>query len=216
MKTRYKALSLAVSFLVITGCATNYEEYAATQRYIAQQYAAVEMANADALKSAVNSGDSVTAVAAIMAMNNQGSQSAVMRPQIAAPTSGMDQVKWWVSALLPTVAHVYGINANKDIAINSSNNAAAIQMNQSNNMSGLGIAGLNAATGLGTAGLGATLGLGTSGLDATVGLGNAGLVTAKDIAEMITIPEPVIVNPVVVDPVVVDPVIVETEVLVTP
>jgi len=125
-----KNIILALTVAVTTvGCATNkdYQMYAETQQKIAQAHAMAETARYAALAEIAKSADPGARVAAVMSINfgAQGSNSPRIN-QVAAPKTFGDTALQWTSVLLPSVTSLYGINANRQVAITQSNNQAAV------------------------------------------------------------------------------------------
>jgi hypothetical protein len=124
-----KLAFITVALLALTGCATNkdYQLYAETQQKIAQAHAMAETARYAALAEIAKSADPGARVAAVMSINfgAQGSNSPRIN-QVAAPKTFGDTALQWTSVLLPSVTSLYGINANRQVAITQSNNQAAV------------------------------------------------------------------------------------------
>jgi hypothetical protein len=121
-------IALAVAASTV-GCATNndYKLYAETQQKIAHAHAMAETARYAALAEIAKTADPGARVAAVMSINfgAQGSNSPRVN-QIAAPKTFGDTALQWTSVLLPSVTSLYGINANRQVAITQSNNQAAV------------------------------------------------------------------------------------------
>ena len=124
-----KLAFITVALLALTGCATNkdYQMYAETQQKIAQAHAMAETARYAALAEIAKSADPGARVAAVMSINfgSQGSNGPRVN-QVAAPKTFGDTALQWTSVLLPSVTSLYGINANRQVAITQSNNQAAV------------------------------------------------------------------------------------------
>jgi hypothetical protein len=120
---------IAAAMVLLTGCATNkdYQLYAETQQKIAQAQAMVETARYAALAEIAKTGDPGARVAAVMSINfgSQGSNSPRVN-QVAAPKSFGETALQWTSVLLPSLTNIYGVTANRQIAVTQSNNAAAV------------------------------------------------------------------------------------------
>ena len=125
-KTMLIALAVAASTV---GCATNndYKLYAETQQKIAHAHAMAETARYAALAEIAKTADPGARVAAVMSINfgAQGSNSPRVN-QVAAPKTFGDTALQWTSVLLPSLTNIYGITANRQIAITQSNNQAAV------------------------------------------------------------------------------------------
>jgi hypothetical protein len=121
---RKSLLAIVSTGLVVAGCAsTDYNKYAETQQNIAQANAMASAAKYAAIAEIAKSGDSSAKVAAVLSLhmggggNNNNSQNV----QVAAPRSFADTALQWTSVLLPSLTQVYGINANRQVAITQSN-----------------------------------------------------------------------------------------------
>jgi hypothetical protein len=115
-----------ISILALTGCATDdYKRYSETQAAIASARSNAEVARYQALAEIARSGDSTAKVAAVMSLQ-MGSSQNTPQPQLIAPRSAGDIALQWASVLVPSVTQLYGINANKQVAITQSNNQAAV------------------------------------------------------------------------------------------
>jgi hypothetical protein len=124
-----KLAFVTIALLALTGCATNkdYQLYAETQQKIAQAHAMAETARYAALAEIAKTADPGARVAAVMSINfgAQGGNSPRVN-QVAAPKTFGDTALQWTSVLLPSVTSLYGINANRQVAITQSNNQAAV------------------------------------------------------------------------------------------
>jgi hypothetical protein len=128
---RNSILASAIGVLALTGCAsTDYQIYAATQRTIAEQAAAADIARYTALGDIARSGDTAARVAAVMALQ-QGSTNSNSGATLSAPTSIGDTALRWASVLVPSLTQFYAIGKQTEVAITHSNNSVASQ--QSNN-----------------------------------------------------------------------------------
>ena len=125
-----KNIAIALTVAVMTvGCATNkdYQLYAETQQKIAQAQAMSDTARYAALAEIAKTGDSGARVAAVMSINF-GSQSgnSPRVQQVNPPKTFGDTALQWTSVLLPSLTNIYGITANRQVAITQSNNQAAV------------------------------------------------------------------------------------------
>ena len=125
-----KNIAIARTIAVMTvGCATNkdYQLYAETQQKIAQAQAMTETARYAALAEIAKTGDSGARVAAVMSINfgSQGGNGPRVQ-QVNPPKTFGDTALQWTSVLLPSLTNIYGITANRQVAITQSNNAAAV------------------------------------------------------------------------------------------
>ena len=129
MKNKIKLLAILTATVALVGCGTTeqYKMYADTQKSIAQANAMAETARYAALAEIAKTGDPGARVAAVMSINfgAQGGNGPRVQ-QIAAPKTFGDTALQWTSVLLPSVTSLYGINANRQVAITQSNNQAAV------------------------------------------------------------------------------------------
>ena len=120
---------IAAAMVLLTGCATNkdYQLYAETQQKIAQAQAMTETARYAALAEIAKTADPGARVAAVMSINfgSQGSNGPRVN-QVAAPKTFSDTALQWTSVLLPSLTNIYGITANRQVAVTQSNNQAAV------------------------------------------------------------------------------------------
>jgi len=129
-------LAAVIATVGLAGCATNndYRLYAETQQRIAQAqaqaHATAETARYAALAEIAKNGDATSRVAAAMSLslsNGQAAGQSIMKPMpVNPPVSFSDKALQWTSVLLPGVTSLYGINANRQVAITQSNNQAAV------------------------------------------------------------------------------------------
>lgn len=117
---------LSVATLTV-GCASSdeYRQYAAAQTAAANARSMAEIARYNALAEIAKQGDTAAKVAAVMSLN-QGNVLQQPQQPINAPKSIGETALQWTSVLLPSLTQFYGINANRQIAITQSNNAAAV------------------------------------------------------------------------------------------
>lgn len=120
---------LAVSAVVLTGCATgtsDYERYAQAQEAIAIARSAAETAKYEALKTIALKGDSGASVAAAMgiALGNTGGTTN-REPQMLQPRSTADKLLPWASLLVPSLTQFYSIQQNTDVQLRHSDNSLA-------------------------------------------------------------------------------------------
>ena len=125
-----KNILIALAIAVTTvGCATNkdYQMYAETQQKIAHAQAMSDTARYAALAEIAKTGDSGARVAAVMSINfgSQGGNGPRVQ-QVAPPKTFGETALQWTSVLLPSLTNIYGITANRQVAITQSNNAAAV------------------------------------------------------------------------------------------
>jgi hypothetical protein len=101
--------------------------YAETQKSIAQANAMAETARYAALAEIAKTGDSGARVAAVMSINfgSQGGNGPRVQ-QVAPPKTFGETALQWTSVLLPSLTNIYGITANRQVAVTQSNNQAAV------------------------------------------------------------------------------------------
>ena len=129
MKNKIKLLAILTATVALVGCGTTeqYKMYAETQKSIAQANAMAETARYAALAEIAKTGDPGARVAAVMSINfgAQGGNGPRVQ-QVAAPKSFGDTALQWTSVLLPSLTNIYGITANRQVAVTQSNNQAAV------------------------------------------------------------------------------------------
>lgn len=179
--------------LALTACASpDYAQYAKAQESIAASKSQSDAARYRAMSDIAAQGDSAAKVAAVMALAI--GQSAPSQ-QIAAPQP--NQALQWASILVPGLTQIYGIRANADVAMRSSDNAAATSAATTAGF--VGIAGKIQAAGPSY----------TYGANSGTNSGNSGrlagttMMDATSAPTVVYQPDPVVVQPVIVDPVVV-------------
>lgn len=116
-----KLLILLIITASLTGCAsTEYAQYSKAQVDIATAKATADTARYQALSSIAKDGDPTAKVAAVMAL---ALGSNTQNTQMSAPQRS--DALMWASILVPGITQAYAIGKSADVAINSSNNAAA-------------------------------------------------------------------------------------------
>jgi hypothetical protein len=129
MKNRIKLLAILTATVALVGCGTTeqYKMYAETQKSIAQANAMAETARYAALAEIAKTGDPGARVAAVMSINfgSQGGNGPRVQ-QVAPPKSFGETALQWTSVLLPSLTNIYGITANRQVAVTQSNNQAAV------------------------------------------------------------------------------------------
>jgi hypothetical protein len=129
MKNKIKLLAILTTTVALVGCGTTeqYRMYAETQKSIAQANAMSETARYAALAEIAKTGDSGARVAAVMSINfgSQGGNGPRMQ-QVAPPKTFGETALQWTSVLLPSLTNIYGITANRQVAVTQSNNQAAV------------------------------------------------------------------------------------------
>lgn len=199
------ALLLAATALALAGCAsTDYKLYAETQVKIAQANAQAdamkESARYAALAEIAKTGDTAARVAAVMSINfgNAAPAGKAAQPlQVAAPVHWSDHALKWTGVLLPsltnTMTTLYAANANKQIAVTQSNNAAAtaastnatfatMSNNQATSNTAIANAGFTAATTIANNGLTAVSTTAANGITGIVTTAGNGLTAATAIS----------------------------------
>lgn len=177
-------LIAAALALLTVGCASNndYKLYADTQRAIAQAHRDADIARYQALSKIAETGDSASKVAAVMSLNMGGGNTSPRVQPVNPPKSMAETALQWTSVLLPSVTSLYGINANRQVAVTQSNNAAAVAkstnetfatMNSNMATSNTAIAnsGLTSATTIANTGLTSVTSVANTGMNNLSGLG---------------------------------------------
>lgn len=133
-----KLLVLIAGIAMLTGCAssTDYLQYLETQKNIAASVSAAEVARYTALQAIGSSGDTTTKVASVMALQKSDANLA-NSVQLQAPKSAEDVAFRWASLFLPATIQGVSIYKNASVAINQSNNNAAVAMDTNKTMLGL-------------------------------------------------------------------------------
>ena len=168
-------LSIIAMAIALAGCASpEYLQYAKSTE-------AASIARSNALMKIAESGDTA-AVAATMALALGAGQSQLQAPQ-------PNQLLQWAQILVPGMVQAYGIKQNANVAINSSNNAAATS--QATTAGFVGIAGLIQAA--------PTITTTTDRHDV--------INPAPVVITPITAIEPTVVSPTVIEPTVITPVV---------
>lgn len=205
MKNKIKLLAILTASLALAGCGTTeqYKMYADTQKSIAQANAMAETARYAALAEIAKTGDSGARVAAVMSINFGAQGGAGPRvQQVAPPKTFGETALQWTSVLLPSVTSLYGINANKAIAVTQSNNAAATAASTNAAMVNIANGGATAATAIATEGFKAASPTITVGGNYNTGSnsGNSGRIAGTSITEstatptVVNQPDPVVVT----------------------
>jgi hypothetical protein len=179
---------IAAAMVLLTGCATNkdYQLYAETQQKIAQAQAMTETARYAALAEIAKTADPGARVAAVMSINfgSQGSNSPRVN-QVAAPKTFSDTALQWTSVLLPSLTQVYGIAANRQVAITQSNNQTAVAKSTNEtfaNISGQGFAAVTTVANTGIAQVGTTAAAGLTAVTAVNASSNTAITSVADAA----------------------------------
>jgi hypothetical protein len=174
-----KNIAIALTVAVMTvGCATNndYKLYAETQQKIAQAQAMSDTARYAALAEIAKTGDSGARVAAVMSINF-GSQSgnSPRVQQVNPPKSFGDTALQWTSVLLPSLTNIYGITANRQVAVTQSNNAAAVAKSTNDTFATMNGNMATSNTAIANSGFTAVTTVANSGLTAVTNVANTGI-----------------------------------------
>jgi hypothetical protein len=188
-----KVTILAVAALILTGCASNdYRLYAESQVRIAQAQAQAEAtrdtARYAALAEIAKTGDTTARVVAAMSIQggNAAPQQTSPRLNLNPPKSWGDTALQWTSVLLPGLTNIYGITANRQVAITQSNNAAAVAKstndtfatmngNMATSNTNIANSGFTAVTDVSKTGITQVGTTAAAGLTATTNVANTGL-----------------------------------------
>lgn len=177
-------LAIVAMTAFITGCSSTseYRLYAETQQKIAQAqaqaHATAEAARYAALAEIAKNGDATARVAAAMSLSfagNNGGQSIMRQQPVNPPVSFGDKALQWTSVLLPSFTQMYGINANRQVAITQSNNQAAVATSTNNTFAAMNAAGHNANVSIANKGFDTVGQTAAAGLTATQNVATAGI-----------------------------------------
>lgn len=178
MKNKIKLLAIITATVALVGCGTTeqYKMYAETQKSIAQANAMAETARYAALAEIAKTGDSGARVAAVMSINfgAQGGNGPRVQ-QIAPPKTFGETALQWTSVLLPSVTNLYGISANRQVAITQSNNQAAVAKSTNDTFATMNGNMATSNTAIAGAGFTAVTNVANSGLTATTNVANTGI-----------------------------------------
>ena len=184
-------ISIIGSVLLLTGCASSqeYAMYAETQKAIAQAnaqaHAMSESARYAALAEIAKNGDATARVAAAMSLS-LGSSGQVNRQlqntPVNPPVSFGDRALQWSAVLVPSLTNLYGINANRQVAITQSNNQAAVAQSTNNTFATMNTNMANSNTAIANNGLATASTIATNGLTAATTIANSGLTATTNVA----------------------------------
>jgi hypothetical protein len=156
MKNKIKLLAILTATVALVGCGTTeqYKMYAETQKSIAQANAMAETARYAALAEIAKTGDPGARVAAVMSINfgAQGGNGPRVQ-QVAPPKSFGDTALQWTSVLLPSLTNIYGITANRQVAVTQSNNQASVAKSTNETFANISGQGFTAVTNVANAGI---------------------------------------------------------------
>jgi hypothetical protein len=174
-----KNIVIALTVAVMTvGCATNkdYQLYAETQQKIAHAQAMSDTARYAALAEIAKTGDSGARVAAVMSINfgSQTGNSPKVQ-QVNPPKTFGDTALQWTSILLPSLTNIYGITANRQVAVTQSNNAAAVAQSTNATFATMNSNMATSNTAIAGAGFTAVTNVANSGLTAVTNVANTGI-----------------------------------------
>jgi hypothetical protein len=172
-----KLAIIAISVLTLSGCTTSqdYQLYAQTQQKIAQANAMAETARYAALAEIAKTGDPGARVAAVMSLNMGAQNSNSSRQQVEPPRSFGDTALQWTSILLPSLTNIYGINANRQVAITQSNNATSVARSTNDTFATINSNMATSNTAIANSGTTAVTATATNGLASTANVANAGI-----------------------------------------
>lgn len=188
---RVLSLAAAAFALVLSGCAsTDYKMYAETQAKIAQAQAQAEAmkesARYAALAEIAKSGDSAAKVAAVMSINfgaaGAGTSSAPRSIVMNPPKTWNDHLLQWTGVVLPSLTNLYGISANRQVAITQSNNQAAVATSTNNTFAAMNSNMATSNTSIAAAGLTATKDVATAGITGLVTSGANALTAINNVS----------------------------------
>lgn len=172
-----KTILVAPIVLLFAGCASqNYQLYAETQRAIAQANAVVEAARYNALQEIAKTGDTAAKVAAVMSIQ-MGSGNNRPQQHINPPEDWSDKALKWAGIILPSATQLYGIHANRQIAITQSNNQAAVAQSTNQTFGQMSTNMANSNTNIAQSGFTALNSAGTT----MANIANSGLTTASNL-----------------------------------
>ena len=128
---------LVFALLTLSACASgDYSQYAKAQENIEVAKANAQSTRYKALGEIAKDGDPTSKVAAVMALALGSSQGGGQgTTTLAAPER--NQALQWASILVPGLTQIYGIRANADVAMRSSDNAATTSIATTNGFVGL-------------------------------------------------------------------------------
>lgn len=191
----FRLLTGLLSAAILTGCASNYDQYAMAQIELAKAKADADKARYYALQSIAEQGDATAKVAAVMSMQMMGQQQTTA---LAAPRDPSATALQWASLLVPTLGQAYAVHQQTQLGKVQSNNNTAVAMNQSDNFADVVISGQN--TDLGIAEL-------ITIPEAVVVTNQEAVIVEQETVQVVN-PEVITIDPYIVNPVVVEPVIV--------
>jgi hypothetical protein len=170
-------MAAACGLVLLSGCASNdYKLYAETQQSIAQANAMAETARYAALAEIAKTADPGARVAAVMSINfgSQGGNGPRVQ-QVAPPKTFGDTALQWTGVLLPSLTNIYGINANRQVAITQSNNQAAVAKSTNDTFATMNGNMATSNTAIANSGFTAVTNVANSGLTAVTNVANTGI-----------------------------------------
>lgn len=109
--------------LLLTGCATGYEQYVAAQVAIETARANAEAEKYKAIAKIAESGSDAAKVAAVMSLD-RGTSQQPSGSGIRAPESFGETALRWAGLLTGPIVQAYGIRSNAQVSMRQSDNAA--------------------------------------------------------------------------------------------
>ena len=134
-----KSLIILTAALSLTGCATNYDDYAKAQTDIATAQSAAETARLVALARIAETGDASAKIGAVMALAFSGQRPTT---QLQAPS---DPALEWARILVPGLTNLAGIVVNAQVTKHSSDNAVRMQEVNMGAVKDVAVKGIDAA-----------------------------------------------------------------------
>ena len=176
MLSTKRTLSAGVACVLLTGCASQSEFYAA-QIAIAQANSAAAQARTAALVELTRGGSDTARVAAAFGLAFDQVTNRPTQVQ-QAPNEALQ----WASILAGPVTGIWLGKYARDVAITNSNNSAAVSMNTNSTMAGMATAGIGGVTAAAQAGYTGMTNLGQSGINGVVSANQAGIAGVSGVA----------------------------------
>ena len=130
---------LCLTLFILTGCATNYDQYVKAQVEIDTAKYGADAAKWNAMGAIAVSGTEAAKMTALFMMGGAGGNTQAVQTQLRAPESFGESALKWASILVPGAIQVTGILQNTRAQIHSSDNATALGI--STNQAFVGMAG---------------------------------------------------------------------------
>lgn len=193
--------------LALSGCATNYDAYVEANVKIAEARAKAETEKYKAMAAIAAGADASAKVAAVMSMAlGQPNQQA--QQQIAPPRSPADTTLQAIASILPSIAHIYGINRQVALGMEQVRGNVAIQQAASN----ASVANTSS-TNNAFVGIASKIQAPQANVTTTTTTDNTHTPTVVKVDPIIVNPEVIKVDPLVVNPEVVNPQVVNPQVV---